>query len=323
MRRLRTHPPSRMCGGGRSRLSPQARPRYPRRVPHRRVATVRRSRFDFGTRRKLAAWTKKAAQLGAKLAARNFVRKIIFVTVHSDMRRGDLFAGKDENGKYVTVTVDDFMNFPFSAPLDELVFASTLYVLTCGHVVEFEESFTALKQSIVRLSPEYTIVFTAPEFISAFVKMFAVGHTIHVLVQGSSFLDTVFDLLNLWLDLRMHTDVLLFHVRDLLPPRAPFGSKVCAPNASNISPSPVIRYRYSWYHSHQRPWGKSLPIGCPGCCAICSWSRSKRNSKGTHPEGRVTTCLTCRYEVNSEPLQDTYEIRGDTDSGWIVYSMAL
>lgn len=58
--------------------------------------------FDFGTRRKLAAWTKKAAQLGAKLAARNFGRKIIFVTVHSEMRRGDLFAGKDENEKDVT-----------------------------------------------------------------------------------------------------------------------------------------------------------------------------------------------------------------------------
>lgn len=153
--------------------------------------------------------------------------------------------------------------------------------------------------------------------------MFAVGYTIHVLIQGNSFLDTVLDLLNLWVDLRMHTDVLLFHVRDFLPPRAPFGSRARAPNASNISPPPDIGYRYSWYHSHQRPWGKSLPIGCPGCSAIRSWSRSKRNSKGIHPEGRVTACLSCRYEVHSEPLQGTYEIRGDTDSGWIVYSMAL
>lgn len=101
----------------------------------------------------------------------------------------------------------------------------------------------------------------------------------------------------------MHTDVLLFHVRDFLPPRAPFGSRARAPNASNISPPPVIGYRYSWCHSHQRPWGKSLPIGCPGCSAIRSWSRSKRNSKGIHPEGRVTACLSCRYRCTRSPCK--------------------
>ncbi|KAI5988556.1 hypothetical protein EDD15DRAFT_2371222 [Pisolithus albus] len=45
--------------------------------------------FDFGTERKLDHWTKRVELLRARLEGWKFGRKIIFVTVHSEVTRGD------------------------------------------------------------------------------------------------------------------------------------------------------------------------------------------------------------------------------------------
>ncbi|KAI6023371.1 hypothetical protein EDC04DRAFT_2900567 [Pisolithus marmoratus] len=221
--------------------------------------------FDFGTERKLTHRTKKAGLLGERLAAWNFGRKIIFVTVHSVTTCSDLFAGKDKDGD-VAMMVKDFMDYVFIPPLDEVVYGSTLFMLTCGHVVTFEESYTAMKNSIARLRPEYTILFTAPEFMIAAAKMFAVAYSVQVLIQGHALLDIFRDLLNVSLELRMHTDVLIFHISGLVTPKVPFGSRIPALGVA-LRPS-ITGYRYSWYHSHRRPWGKSLPMGCSRCGAV-------------------------------------------------------
>ncbi|KAI6004868.1 hypothetical protein EDD15DRAFT_2191626 [Pisolithus albus] len=292
--------------------------------------------FDFGTDEKLVRWSKKASLLGARLAERNFGRKIIFVTVHSEVNRGNLFAGKDRNGNDVAMEVADFVNCLFNPPLDKVVYASTLFMLTCGHVVAFEESYKAMKQAITCLRPEFTIMFTAPDFISAVVKAFIVTYSIQVLIQGHDLLAIFQDILNTSIDLRMHTDVILFYIEGLLAPKAPFGSRPCTLNGA-VLPS-IIGYRYSWYHSHRRPWGKSLPMGCSKCGAIRPWSRSKRAQDGSHANARamvalgcdeevvhakaqVSTCLGCKSEVRSEPLRDQYEIQGDKISGWIKYTI--
>ena len=88
------------------------------------------------------------------------------MTVHSDLTRGDLFAGKDENEGDVSAEVEDvsiksiclhvslicgqFMTCLFSSPLEDIVHASTLFMLTCGPLVTFQESFLKLKTSISR-----------------------------------------------------------------------------------------------------------------------------------------------------------------------------
>ncbi|KAI6038137.1 hypothetical protein EDC04DRAFT_2604235 [Pisolithus marmoratus] len=169
--------------------------------------------FDFGTDKKLRQWNRQASVLGARLAARNFGRKIIFITVHSEINRGDLFAGKDKAGGDVAMEVEDFMKCIFTPPLDKVVYASTLFMLTCGHLVAFDESYTTMKQAIIRLRPEYTIMFTAPDFISAVAKMFVVTYSIQVLIQGHDLFAVFQDLLNVSTDLRMHTDVLIFYIR--------------------------------------------------------------------------------------------------------------
>ncbi|KIK29760.1 hypothetical protein PISMIDRAFT_6530 [Pisolithus microcarpus 441] len=186
--------------------------------------------FDFGTERKLDRWTKRAELLRARLEGRNFGRKIIFVTVHSVVTRGDLFAGKDKDGD-VAMTVEDFMDYLFISPLNEVVYGSTLFMLTCGHV-------TVLIPT--SLQPEYTILFTAPELIVAATKLFAVAYSIQVLIHGHSFLDIFHDLLNVSLDLRMHTDVLVFYISSLLAPKAPFGLR--NPALDVAQPPSIVGY---------------------------------------------------------------------------------
>ncbi|KIK16511.1 hypothetical protein PISMIDRAFT_113214, partial [Pisolithus microcarpus 441] len=280
--------------------------------------------FDMGTNTKLAQWIRKAGCLGAKLAAQDFRHKIIFVTVHSEVTCSDLFAGKNEGGEdcrkdllFISHFIFQFMHYVFAPPLHELVYASTLFMLMCGHLVTFEESFIAMKQAITCLWPEYTILFTTPNFISAVTKMFTVAYSIQVLVQGHTFHEILLDLLNVSLDLHMHTDVLFIHISGLHPPKPPFGSRTHTPIVA-LSPS-IIGYQYSWYHSHRCPWGNSLPIGCPGCGAVRSWSQSKHNPEGKHVKAWVTSCLVCGWKVFSEPLQGEYQLQGNKVLGWIRY----
>ncbi|KAI5988197.1 hypothetical protein EDD15DRAFT_2371625 [Pisolithus albus] len=171
--------------------------------------------FDFGTQRKFDRWRAKAKKLGAKFGASDFKCKIIFITVHSEVTRGDLFAGKDEKGGDVAMRVEEFMSCLFSPPLEEVVYASTLFMLTCGPLVSFQESFMSMQQSIKHLRPEYTIAFTAPNFINAVLKSFLVSYGVQVLIEGHALGDVLQDLLNVSLGLRMHTDVILFHIAGL------------------------------------------------------------------------------------------------------------
>ncbi|KAI6011171.1 hypothetical protein EDC04DRAFT_2905612 [Pisolithus marmoratus] len=195
--------------------------------------------FDFGTDKKLRQWNWQASVLGMRLTAWNFGQKIIFIMVHSKINHGDLFAGKDKTGGDVAMEVEDFMKCIFTPPLDKVVYASTLFMLTCSHLVTFDKLYTTMKQAIIHLRPEYMIMFTAPNFISAVAKMFVVTYLIQVLIQGHDLFTIFQDLSNVSTDLWMHTDVLIFYIRGLLAPRTPFGSRSCAPNAAE-PPSIII-----------------------------------------------------------------------------------
>ncbi|KAI6115884.1 hypothetical protein F5141DRAFT_1062080 [Pisolithus sp. B1] len=216
-----------------------------------------------GTKRKLHHWMKKVGLLCARLKGWNFGCKIIFIMVHSIVTHGDLFAGKDKDGD-VAMMVEDFMDYVFTPPLNEVVYRSTLFMLTCGHVVS--------------LWPEYIILFTTPEFILTATKLFAMAYSIQVLIHGHSFLDIFHDLLNVSLDLRMHTDVLVFYISSLLALKAPFSLRI--PTLDVAQPPSILGYQYSWYHSHWHPWGKALPMGCSRCSVVHPWSQSKCHLNG-------------------------------------------
>ncbi|KAI6159750.1 hypothetical protein EDD17DRAFT_1511157 [Pisolithus thermaeus] len=231
--------------------------------------------FDFRTERKLDHWTKRVELLCARLKGQNFGCKIIFIMVHSIVTHSDMFAGKDKDGN-VAMTVEDFMSYLFILPLIEVVYRSTLFMLTCSHVVS--------------LQPEYTILFTAPELIVAATKLFTMAYSIQVLIHGHSFLNIFHDLLSISLNLRVHTDVLIFYISSLLAPKALFSLR--APALDVAQPPSIIGGQYLWYHSHQHPWGKALPMGCSS------------------------------FKVYSEPLPMEHEILQDSKiSGWIKYTI--
>ncbi|KAI6140744.1 hypothetical protein BKA82DRAFT_32498 [Pisolithus tinctorius] len=175
--------------------------------------------FDFGTDRKFSWWSTRIKKLGEKLGTYAFKHKIIFITVHSEVTCSDLFAGKGESGEDVAMEVGEFMKCLFTSPLQNMVYGSMLFMLTCGPVVSFEQSFAALKQSIMQLRPEYTVAFTAKDFLNAVVKIFIVSYGVKVLIEGHALENVIHDLLDVSLELWMHTDVMLFHLSGLGLPR--------------------------------------------------------------------------------------------------------
>ncbi|KAI6152610.1 hypothetical protein BKA82DRAFT_36011 [Pisolithus tinctorius] len=154
--------------------------------------------FDFGTDRKFSRWSTRIKKLGEKLGTYAFKCKIIFVTVHSEVTRGDLFAGKGESGEDVAMEVGEFMKCLFTSPLQNMVYGSTLFMLTCGPV-----------QSIAQLWPEYMVAFTAKDFLNMVIKIFIVLYGVKVLIEGHALENVIHDLLNVSLELWMHTDVLM------------------------------------------------------------------------------------------------------------------
>ncbi|KAI5990349.1 hypothetical protein EDC04DRAFT_2814706 [Pisolithus marmoratus] len=81
--------------------------------------------FDFGTHRKLRLWRSEAESLAATIGEDIFQQKIFFISVHSEVTRGDLFAGKEGDGSDVAVRPEEFMNYLFSGGLQPLLEEST------------------------------------------------------------------------------------------------------------------------------------------------------------------------------------------------------
>ncbi|KAI5982387.1 hypothetical protein EDD15DRAFT_2202969 [Pisolithus albus] len=283
--------------------------------------------FDFGTSDKLYHWETRAEALATEMGKYVFEYTVVFVSVHSEITRGDLFAGKDEKGEDVAVEPAEFMEYLFSGGLRSVINKSTVFMLSCGPLVAFHKSICSLKKAIaeqvfhsllpqrlhltdVRLKPTYTIAFGADRFISAVLKSFIVAFGVRVLIQGHAFEEVITDLLNVSLELRMHSDTFVFQLKDRTAPCLPHPS----PNPS------VIGIRYSWYHNHRRPWGTALPMSCPKCSSVRSWSRSKTGVDCSNAQARISTCRSpkCKYEFFTYPPQGPYEIVKDSKStGWI------
>ena len=73
--------------------------------------------FDFGTDVKFGRWKARREMLGTRLAARKFQRKLVFVTAHSEITRGDLFAGRCAQGRDVSMEVVKSGSTPVRCPV--------------------------------------------------------------------------------------------------------------------------------------------------------------------------------------------------------------
>ncbi|KAI5996413.1 hypothetical protein EDD15DRAFT_2365259 [Pisolithus albus] len=160
--------------------------------------------FDFGTWDKLCHWETKAQALATEIGKDNFEHKVIFVSVHSEVTRGDLFLGKDEKGEDVAVEPLEFMNYLFFGGLRSLIKKSIIFMLSCGPLVMFRDSISSFKKAIIQLQPAYTVAFGADRFISAVLKSFIIAFGVCVLIQGHVLCEVITDLLDVSLELRMH-----------------------------------------------------------------------------------------------------------------------
>ncbi|KAI5985346.1 hypothetical protein EDD15DRAFT_2200655 [Pisolithus albus] len=164
--------------------------------------------FDFSTTAKLRRWESEADRLATEIGIDAFEQKIIFVTVHSEVTRGDLFGGKDgktemwlccpRSGSHFT----QFMEHLFSGRLRCFINGSTIFMLSCGPLVAFPESISSLKEAIVHLKPVYTIAFSAEQFISAVAKSFIIAFGVRVLIQGHDLYEVFNDLLDVSVELQ-------------------------------------------------------------------------------------------------------------------------
>ncbi|KIK24208.1 hypothetical protein PISMIDRAFT_98931, partial [Pisolithus microcarpus 441] len=236
--------------------------------------------FDFGMAEKLCRWESEAERLVVGIGIDTFEHKIIFVMVHSEVTCGDLFTGKDGNNEDMALLPQEFMIYLFSGCLQRLVSGSTIFMLSCGPLVAFPKSVNSLKAAVVQFKPAYMVAFSADRFISAIMKLFIMAFGVRVLIQGHDLYKVFVDLLDVSIELRMHSDTFLFCLGECMAPRT-----------VNVSSSPaVIGVRYSWYHTHRRPWGVSLPMSCPACSSIRSWSASKVSADSSIKQARVSTC---------------------------------
>ncbi|KAI6154431.1 hypothetical protein EDD17DRAFT_1512851 [Pisolithus thermaeus] len=115
------------------------------------------------------------------------------------------------------------------------------------------------------------------EFKGGNSTSFIIAFGVHILIQGHDLYEVFNDLLDVSIELCMHSDALLFHVGERTLSRPPHSP----PSLS------VIGVRYSWYHTHRRPWGTTLPMSCPRCSSVCSWSESKASLDNTVKKARA------------------------------------
>ncbi|KAI6101376.1 hypothetical protein F5141DRAFT_1066096 [Pisolithus sp. B1] len=241
----------------------------------------------------------EAQHLAATIGEDTFQQKIIFISTHSKVTCGDLFVGKDKGGDDMAVLPKEFMDYLFAGCLQLFISGATMFMLSCGPLVTFPQSICSFKELLLectsffcamvmtclrlgdRLRPAYMITFGATCFISAVIKSFIVAFGVWVMIQGHNLGEVFTDLLNVSVKLPMHTDAYLFQVEEQMVSGMP------NPSSSAIH---VKGMHYSWYHTHCCPWGCPLPMSCPKCGSIHSWSPSKQGEDSSGAPGHISTC---------------------------------
>ncbi|KAI6044631.1 hypothetical protein EDC04DRAFT_2936257 [Pisolithus marmoratus] len=128
----------------------------------------------------------EAESLAAMIGEDIFQQKIFFISIHSKVTCGDLFAGKEGDGSDVAVR-----------PEEPLVSGATIFMLSCGLLVASSESICSLKKALL----------DAKRFISVVIKSFIITFGIRVIIQGHDLGEVFKDLLDVSVELPMHTDM--------------------------------------------------------------------------------------------------------------------
>ncbi|KAH7919746.1 hypothetical protein BV22DRAFT_1133620 [Leucogyrophana mollusca] len=239
-------------------------------------------------------------KLANYLVDEKYARLMIFVTTHSDDTSGDLFVGPK-----CCFEVGMWMDTFFGGPMAPVVQGATVFLLACGTVVTLPDPFIAVQKKVTEYRFSSLWAFGAPGLHPNAVVPFVVAFCQRVVVEGAQPLKIIAKLLAASSRLNLHSDVL--HI---------------SPATSSLHHAEV--HRYVWSHKTIRPWGSSLPVQCPKCKCLKSWSSPTRQDNAY-----IFTCASGVGECQRKPSRQRFESRGvyrfvevgaSSDGKWIEYT---
>ncbi|KAG1892029.1 hypothetical protein F4604DRAFT_1912760 [Suillus subluteus] len=210
--------------------------------------------FDVGSKSKSDRYQLKVGELVRSLADQRHWPRIVFaISNHTDDNLGDPFLGYETKKKsYVGGRVDSFLDIILTPwhPLIKSAKDSYLWFLSCGALVNNEESFSALQTAVLHHHITATICFNAIRFQPSFAAPLLLAFAEIVLIECLPIRASFPDMLMQSYKLGRHTDVFLLMTD--------------AGRSLDIA-------RFTWTHCKERPWGHHLPLQCPQCGWANSW----------------------------------------------------
>ncbi|KAG1742040.1 hypothetical protein EDB19DRAFT_1827952 [Suillus lakei] len=205
----------------------------------------------------------KVGELVHSLMAQRHWPHIVFtISNHTDDDLGDPFLGYETKKKlYVSGQVDSFFDIILTPwqPLIKSAKDSYLWFLSCGALINNEESFSSLKTAILHHHITATICFNAICFQPSFAAPLLLGFAELILTECLPIHKVFPDMLMQSYKLGRHTDVFLLMTN--------------AGHALDIT-------RFAWMHCKEHPWGHHLSLQCPQCGWANSWHSA--NHKKTY-----------------------------------------
>ncbi|KIK72859.1 hypothetical protein PAXRUDRAFT_60025, partial [Paxillus rubicundulus Ve08.2h10] len=138
---------------------------------------------------------------------------VIFFSIHSDEKRGDLFAGQEgpeTKPRPIAVNVDHFFSLLFQSRMYRFLDGATLVLLTCGWLVKHEGSFNELHSSLCLLQVLNCVAFMVHRFQLTLSTSFLQALIFNTFIKGATLPSSIpFSLKNSF-QIGQHMDVLLF-----------------------------------------------------------------------------------------------------------------
>ncbi|KAG2120157.1 hypothetical protein DEU56DRAFT_760917 [Suillus clintonianus] len=167
--------------------------------------------FDVGSKVKSDVYQVKVGELVRSLMAqRNWPRIVFAISNHTDDDLGDPFLGYERKKKlYVSGRVDGFLDIILTPwqPLIRAAKDSYLWFLSCGALVNNEESFSSLQKAVLHHHITATICFNAIRFQPNFAAPLLLSFAELVLTECLPIREVFPDMLMQSYKLGRHTDI--------------------------------------------------------------------------------------------------------------------
>ncbi|KAI6094311.1 hypothetical protein EDD16DRAFT_1529266 [Pisolithus croceorrhizus] len=197
--------------------------------------------FNLGTPESMELYEKAASNLAKTLSP--YSRVVLFLTIHSNEERGDLFAGF-LHGQQVASKV-----------LEDIIKGADIILNVCGSVVNMEKSFHHVKKAAQIFNPRSMILFDAPHLQPAATGPYLHSHLDNTIIQGYDVSSAALFALHDFAMLGRHSNIVLIFWKS----------------------GDIVVEKLVWTDKNIRPWGNYLPVQCPQCGTMQKWVGGSAN----------------------------------------------